>query len=143
VSRQTSHTIHAPFIFRRIRRTLRLRIERPDGAAPYEAVIKGTFMFGEIPVPGAKLSMMIDPLRPQHIEFASKTATSEANQPRVTRTQAGLRGLAPDITVQLGKLTTMHRSGDLTAQNSPPPRTDSSAPETNAQVVAPSESRRR
>jgi hypothetical protein len=60
VSRQTSHTIHAPFIFRRIRRTLRLRIERPDGAAPYEAVIKGTFMFGEIPVPGAKLSMMID-----------------------------------------------------------------------------------
>jgi hypothetical protein len=97
-----------------IRRTLRLRIERPDGAAPYEAMIKGTFMFGEIPECGAKLSVLVDPLRPQHVEFASKTATSEANQPRTTRTMAGPREHAPDITAQLGKLTAMHRSGDLT-----------------------------
>ncbi|HXY66003.1 MAG TPA: hypothetical protein VEI45_17000 [Mycobacterium sp.] len=58
-----------------IRRTLRLRIERPDGAAPYETTIKGTFMFGDISAPGAKPWVMIDPQRPQHVEFASKTAT--------------------------------------------------------------------
>jgi hypothetical protein len=97
-----------------IRRTLRLRIERPDGTAPYEATIKGKFMFGEIPAPGARMSVMIDPQRPQHVEFASKTATSETNQPRVTRTAAGPEQPAPDVTAQLGKLTAMHRSGDLT-----------------------------
>jgi hypothetical protein len=96
-----------------IRRTLRLRIERPDGAAPYEAIIKGTFMFGDIPQPGARLPVMVDPLRPQHIEFASKTATSETNQPRATRPIARPQ-TAPDVTEQLGKLTAMHRRGDLT-----------------------------
>jgi Short C-terminal domain len=40
--------------------------------------------------------------------------TSEANQPRATRTKAGPRGLAPGISEQLGKLTAMHRRGDLT-----------------------------
>jgi hypothetical protein len=97
-----------------IRRTLRLRIERPDGTVPYETTIKGTFMFGDIAAPGAKLWVMLDPQRPQHVEFASKTATSETNQPRVTRMAAGPEQLAPDITAQLGKLTAMHRSGDLT-----------------------------
>jgi hypothetical protein len=97
-----------------IRRTLRLRIERPDGAAPYEAIIKGTFMFGEIPQPGAKLPVMVDPVRPQHVEFASRTVTSETNRPRATRTMAGPQNLAPDVTDQLGKLTAMHRRGDLT-----------------------------
>lgn len=93
-----------------IRRTLRLRIERPDGAAPYGAIIKGTFTFGEIPVPGAKLSVMVDPLRPQHVEFASKTATLGTTQPRaIARSQT-----APDVTEQLGKLSAMHRRGDLT-----------------------------
>jgi hypothetical protein len=97
-----------------IRRTLRLRIERPDGAAPYEAIIKGTFMFGEIPAPGARLPVMIDPLRPQHIEFASTAATSGTNQPRATQKAGRPQGVAPDVTAQLGKLTAMHRSGDLT-----------------------------
>jgi len=96
-----------------IRRTLRLRIERPDGVAPYEAIINGTFMFGEIPQPGAKLPVMVDPLRPQHVELASKTATSETAQPRATRAMAGPQP-APDVTEQLGKLTAMHRRGDLT-----------------------------
>jgi hypothetical protein len=97
-----------------IRRTLRLRIERPDAAAPYDTTIKGTFMFGDIPAAGEKLWVMIDPKRPQHVEFASKTATSQTNQPRVTRPAARPQQLAPDITAQLGKLTAMHRSGDLT-----------------------------
>jgi hypothetical protein len=97
-----------------IRRTLRLRIERPDGAAPYEATIKGTFMFGEIPQPGAKLPVVVDPLRPQHIEFASRTVTSEANQPRATRAKAGPQKLASDVTEQLAKLSAMDRRGDLT-----------------------------
>jgi hypothetical protein len=97
-----------------IRRTLRLRLERPDGTPAYEATIKGTFMFGEIPAPGARLSVLIDPLRPQHVEFASTAATSSTNQPRVTRTAGRPQGLAPDVTAQLGKLTAMHRSGDLT-----------------------------
>lgn len=96
-----------------IRRTLRLRIERPDGTAPYEVTLKDTFMLGEIPQPGARLSVLVDPLRPQHVEFASKTATSKSNQPRSTRTMGRTQQLEPDITEQLRKLTTMHRSGDL------------------------------
>ena len=88
-----------------IRRTLRLRIERPDGAAPYEAILKGTFIFGEVPEPGASLSVLVDPRRPQHVEFAHTRTTSETTRPRM---------LAPDITEQLQKLTAMHRNGDLT-----------------------------
>jgi hypothetical protein len=96
-----------------IRRTLRLRIERPDGTAPYEVTFKDTFMLGEIPQPGARLSVLVDPLRPQHVEFASKTATSKSNQLRSARTVGRPPQPAPDITEQLRKLTTMHRSGDL------------------------------
>jgi hypothetical protein len=96
-----------------IRRTLRLRIERRDGVAPYEASLKGTFMFGEIPQPGAKLSVIVDPLRPQHIEFDSAKATF-ADRPQATRSTSRPQTPAPDIAAQLAKLTAMHRSGDLT-----------------------------
>jgi Short C-terminal domain len=97
-----------------IRRTLRLRIERRNGAAPYEASLKGTFMLGEIPAPGARLSVLIDPLRPQHVEIASKKPTSKTDGPQATRRTARPHTLAPDISEQLADLTSMHRRGDLT-----------------------------
>jgi Short C-terminal domain len=90
-----------------IRRTLRLRIERPDGVAPYEARLKATFMLGQIPEPGARLSVLVDPARPQHIELVGRNATSP-------RTRNKPQASEPDVTEQLRKLTTMHNSGDLT-----------------------------
>jgi hypothetical protein len=96
-----------------IRRTLRLRIERSDGLAPYEARLKATFMLGEIPEPGATLSVVVDPVRPQHIELASTKEAVQQHHSPVTRTPAGLPAPAPDIAQQLQKLTSMHRGGDL------------------------------
>jgi hypothetical protein len=50
-----------------IRRTVRLRIVRDDGAPAYEARLKGLFMLGEVPKPGDKLRLLVDPNRPQHL----------------------------------------------------------------------------
>jgi hypothetical protein len=63
-------------------------------------------MFVEIPAPESKLSVVVDPLRPQRIEFASKSATWATIQPRATQALAGPRP-AQDVTA-------MHRRGDLT-----------------------------
>jgi hypothetical protein len=96
-----------------IRRTLRLRIERSDGVAPYEARLKATFMLGEIPEPGATLPVVVDPVRPQHIELSDTKPTVQQHHSPVTRTPAGPPVPAREITEQLQKLTSMHRGGDL------------------------------
>jgi len=72
-----------------IRRTLRLRIERSDGVAPYEAYLKATFMPGDIPEPGTGLSVVADPVRPQHIELADAKAAAQHHHSALTRTPAG------------------------------------------------------
>jgi hypothetical protein len=51
-----------------LRRTMRLRIQRSDGVAPYEADYSGTFMLGEIPSPGAVFTLRVDPANPKHFE---------------------------------------------------------------------------
>jgi hypothetical protein len=50
-----------------IRRTLRLKVSRSDGAAPYEARLKDLFMLGEIPNVGDRVQLRIDPKDPQHL----------------------------------------------------------------------------
>lgn len=52
-----------------IRRKLRLRIERNDGMAPYEAIFKGLFMIGQIPSPGDRLPLLVDPQNPRRFEY--------------------------------------------------------------------------
>lgn len=47
-----------------IRRTMRLRIERSDGVAPYEAKHSGTFMIGNTPDPGDRFNLRVDPSNP-------------------------------------------------------------------------------
>jgi hypothetical protein len=90
-----------------IRRTLRVRIERSDGVAPYEARLKGTFMLGKIPDVGATLSVLVDRVRPQRIEMVGATAASP-------RTSSKPAALATDVSEQLRTLAAMHHSGDLT-----------------------------
>ena len=64
-----------------IRRRLRLRIQREDGAPPYEGILKGLFMLGEIPSVGDRLSLRVDPANPQHFDYdkaSTDTATAQA-----------------------------------------------------------------
>jgi hypothetical protein len=51
-----------------LRRTMRLRIQRADGAPAYEAKYTGTFMLGEIPTPGSVFDLRVDPDDPGHFE---------------------------------------------------------------------------
>jgi hypothetical protein len=97
-----------------IRRTLRLRIERPDGVRPYEVRFRGTFMIGDIPSPGATLRVLIDPAHPKHVVVDSKPAAETQYAAARQTYHAAAPAAAPDITDQLRKLTTMHQEGDLT-----------------------------
>jgi hypothetical protein len=67
-----------------IRRRLRLRIQREDGAPPYEGIFKGLFMLGEIPSPGERLALRVDPANPQHFDYdkatSDKAATASAER---------------------------------------------------------------
>ena len=85
-----------------IRRTLRLRIAREDGVAPYEATFKSLFMFGEIPDPGDHLRLRVDPKRPKHFapdkdgddEAAVTPAPEPDEQPVRHDAEARLKELA-------------------------------------------------
>ena len=44
-----------------VRRSVRLRVERPDKAKTYEAVLRDLFKVEELPTPGDKIALRIDP----------------------------------------------------------------------------------
>jgi len=87
-----------------IKRTLRLRIERADGVAPYEAKFKGTFMLGQIPGVGSRLALRVDPANPRHFEAVSEDSEYSAPEPEPSERT---------ITDQLQRLAELHRRGDL------------------------------
>lgn len=95
-----------------IRRTMRLRIERSDGATPYEGKYSGTFMLGEIPSVGDVFNLRVDPNNPRHFETADGVQS--------TASPAGVAATwAPgppesSVTDQLRQLADMHSRGDLT-----------------------------
>jgi Short C-terminal domain len=89
-----------------IRRTLRLRVERADGVAPYEAKFKGLFMLGEIPDVGSVLQLRVDPADPRHFEAATDGDDDSSHRPAAPSSDT--------ITDQLQRLAELHRRGDLT-----------------------------
>ena len=59
-----------------IKRKVRLRVERSDGVAPYEASYNGLFMLGEIPSAGDTIPLLVDPANPQHFQYDDKSAAA-------------------------------------------------------------------
>ena len=62
-------------------------------------LIRSVYEFDRLSRDGVRAKGVVIEVKPQHIEFASKTATSATNQPRATRAMAG-RQPAPDVTEQ-------------------------------------------
>ncbi|HEY2273501.1 MAG TPA: hypothetical protein VGH30_12040 [Jatrophihabitantaceae bacterium] len=63
-----------------IKRTLRLRVNRSDGTPPYEVRYHGTFMIGDIPDVGTRLSLRIDPKDPKHFATVDEDADAPAHE---------------------------------------------------------------
>jgi hypothetical protein len=91
-----------------IQRKLRLRIERVDGVDPYEAVLKGTFMLGEIPDVGDTMSLRIDPHNPKHFETVDGTKSAAPQR------DAGPQSADGSVTDQLERLVHLRAAGSLT-----------------------------
>lgn len=92
-----------------IKRKVRLNIQRADGAPVYEGTLDGLFMFGEIPSPGDRLALLVDPNNPQHFEYDGDDAAA----PDVHDSQARSVTVGNDIADQLHELATLHGRGDL------------------------------
>jgi hypothetical protein len=102
-----------------IRRTLRLKVIRPDGVAPYESNLAGTFMIGNIPDPGDRFNLRVDPKNPQRIEIVDGSATPSGagGGDGFTAHQGDYPGGGPassGIADQLAQLAGLHRAGQLT-----------------------------
>lgn len=63
-----------------IKRKVRLRIEREDGAPAYEGILDGLFMLGEIPSVGDRIPLVVDPAKPQRFEYEQGTDATKAAQ---------------------------------------------------------------
>jgi hypothetical protein len=95
-----------------IKRKVRVRIEREDGAPAYEGVLNGLFMLGEIPSPGDRIPLLVDPDQPQRVEY-DKNAGAKGSAPiRPAAPHATVRG---NIADELGKLARLRDRGALTA----------------------------
>lgn len=94
-----------------IRRTMRLRVERSDGVAPYEVKHAGTFMFGNIPDPGDRFNLRVDPNNPNRIEIVD----GQDPQPAYSAPNWTNFAAPPDDSLATGlqKLADLHASGEL------------------------------
>lgn len=92
-----------------IKRKVRLRIKREDGAPAYEGILNGLFMLGEIPSAGDRIPLVVDPARPQRFEYDKRTnATPSAS----AAAASGLRD-SGGIADELGKLADLHDRGAI------------------------------
>jgi Short C-terminal domain len=106
-----------------IRRRLRLRIQRQDGSPPYEGILKGLFMLGEIPSVGDRIALRVDPANPQHFDYdkaSTATATAQAasaatfdSDVHATSAAAADSGHAR-LSDELARLAELHKHGALT-----------------------------
>ncbi len=98
-----------------IKRKVRLRIERADGAPAYEATWNGLFMLGEIPSPGDRIPIIIDPANPQRVDYDEDKSddTNAASTARAQRSAAAATGRG-SIGDELERLASLHERGALT-----------------------------
>lgn len=114
-----------------VRRTLRVRVVREDGAAPYETTFRGLFELGTVPDPGDDFAVVVDPARPQRIAAAKRgQVPPAADGPAFTRVAPGTRftswhGAVPrpaaadgpdgrSLADNLALLAQLHGRGELT-----------------------------
>ena len=90
-----------------IKRKVRLRVERKDGTPAYEGILKGLFMLGEIPSPGDRIPLIIDPANPQRFEYDKGADAAPA------RSMARSAAAQGDIADELAKLAELHNRGAL------------------------------
>jgi putative oligomerization/nucleic acid binding protein len=98
-----------------IKRKLRLRIERSDGAPAYETTWNGLFMLGEIPSPGDRIPMLVDPANPQHVDD-DQNENGDTDRARSAAVE-GFRAPPSEpqkIGDDLERLAALHARGDLT-----------------------------
>jgi hypothetical protein len=88
------------------RRTMRVQVLHPEGSEPYEARFDGVYTVGEIPEPGDRLAVRVDPTSPTRIEQI-------LDEP-VVRAPSNTPKLDPEAAARLHMLTTMRDRGDLT-----------------------------
>jgi hypothetical protein len=92
-----------------LKRKLRLRIERDDDAPPYEGLLDGTFMIGNIPSVGDAIRLRVDPKRPQRFE-ATEPAEASTAKPGRQRASSHRSG----TTEELEHLVRLRDRGALT-----------------------------
>jgi|GEM_PF-973263 len=93
-----------------IKRKLRLRIERNDGAAPYEVLYKGLFMIGNIPSPGDRIPLLIDPANPKRFEYNAGGTKASSTSPHDSSSSSQRKRSVAD---ELAKLADLHDRGAL------------------------------
>ena len=98
-----------------IRRTMQLRIERSDGVAPYEAKYSGTFMIGNIPTPGDRFNLRVDPTNPNRFETVDAAApVSDASSFAPQGWESFGAPQDDSVADDLQKLADLHAGGQLT-----------------------------
>lgn len=98
-----------------IKRKVRLRVERSDGAPSYEALWDGLFMLGEIPSPGDRVPIIIDPQHPQRIEYDdSRSSDSGTVHAVAAPSSTAPPSRSPNIGEELERLASLHGRGELT-----------------------------
>jgi len=95
-----------------IKRKIRLRIERADGAPPYETIWNGLFMLGEIPSPGDRIPVIVDPANPQRVDY-DQSEEGRADRARSAAVQSLAHPAPEGIGDELERLATLHARGDL------------------------------
>ena len=110
-----------------IYRTVRLRITRSDGVAPYEHKMRGLYMFGNVPDEGDKFALRVDPGDPNHFIVVHESLSGDerpggtrhtdwhvkgvphqqpqhSNRSRRTSTRRGDGSASPDLGSALDKI---------------------------------------
>jgi hypothetical protein len=94
-----------------IKRKVRLRVEREDGAPAYEAVLDGLYMLGEIPSPGDRIPLLVDRGQPQHVEYDESPGATGNTDVRAASAPAPSHGT--DIADELERLVRLRDRGAL------------------------------
>lgn len=94
-----------------IKRKVRLRVEREDGAPAYEAMLDGLYMLGEIPSPGDRIPLLVDRGKPQHVKYDERPETTRNAEVRAASAPAPPHGT--EIADELERLVRLRDRGAL------------------------------